>query len=86
MRPHDPSDDLSPEQRFQQIAALLATGLRRLRPRTAFSSHSAGQTAAEKPLKTSPDCPQRLPGVSLKKAKEALIQYEAQSRTSRSDG
>jgi hypothetical protein len=34
MRPHDHSDDLTPDQRFQHIAALLATGLRRLRPRS----------------------------------------------------
>jgi hypothetical protein len=34
MRPHDPADDLTPEQRFQHIAALLAVGLRRLRPRS----------------------------------------------------
>jgi hypothetical protein len=35
MRPHDPADDFTPEQRFQRIAALLAIGLRRLRPRFA---------------------------------------------------
>ncbi|HEY7423340.1 MAG TPA: hypothetical protein VH682_03780 [Gemmataceae bacterium] len=34
MRPHDHADDLTPEQRFQRIAALLAVGLRRLRPRS----------------------------------------------------
>jgi hypothetical protein len=34
MRPHEPDDDLNPEQRFQRIDALLATGLRRLRPRS----------------------------------------------------
>jgi hypothetical protein len=40
MRPHDPPDDLTPDQRFQYIAALLAAGLRRLRPR-------AGDPAAD---------------------------------------
>jgi hypothetical protein len=39
MRPHDdPSDDLSPEQRLEHIAAILAAGLRRLRPRTPLSA------------------------------------------------
>jgi hypothetical protein len=39
MRPHDdPTEDLTPEQRFVQIAALLAAGLRRLHPRTALSA------------------------------------------------
>jgi len=55
MRPHDSSDDLSPEQRFQHIAALLATGLRRLRPRNALPALSAEQLAAENSLKSSPD-------------------------------
>ena len=36
MRPHDHPDELTPEQRFQHVAALLATGLRRLRPNPAF--------------------------------------------------
>ncbi len=40
MRPHEHADDLTPEQRFQRIAALLATGLRRLRPRSAFLADS----------------------------------------------
>jgi hypothetical protein len=56
MRLHDHPDDLSPEQRFQHIAALLATGLRRLRPRTALLAHPTEQTAAENSLKSSPDC------------------------------
>ena len=56
MRPHDSSDDLTPEQRFQHIAALLATGLRRLRPRAALPAHPAEQTAAENPPESSPDC------------------------------
>jgi hypothetical protein len=34
MRPRDSSDDCTDDQRFQQIATLLATGLRRLCPRT----------------------------------------------------
>ena len=55
MRPHDSSDDLTPEQRFQHIAALLATGLRRLRPRNALPALSAEQLAAEKPPESSAD-------------------------------
>ena len=38
MRPHEHTDELTPEQRFQRIAALLAAGLRRLRPRSALSA------------------------------------------------
>jgi hypothetical protein len=56
MRPNEDADDLASEQRFQNIAALLAIGLRRLRPRTALPEHSAGQTAAENPPESSPDC------------------------------
>jgi hypothetical protein len=56
MRPHDPSDELTSEQRFQHIAVLLAVGLRRLRPRNAFLAHPAEQTAATKPPELSPDC------------------------------
>ena len=56
MRPHDQPDDLSPEQRFQHIAALLAAGLRRLHPRTASLAHPAEPTAAKNPPESSPDC------------------------------
>lgn len=55
MRPHDPSDDLTDEQRVQKIATLLATGLRRLRPR--ISSADLCQQAAAKNLpELSPNC------------------------------
>jgi hypothetical protein len=56
MRPHEHADDLTPEQRFQIIAAILAAGLRRLRPRTPFLPDPAEQTAAKKPPEFSPDC------------------------------
>jgi hypothetical protein len=36
MRSHEHADELTPDQRFQHVAALLATGLRRLRPNSAF--------------------------------------------------
>jgi hypothetical protein len=55
MRPHDPSEDLTDEQRFQQIATLLATGLRRLRPRTPLSADSGKQEAAKNLPKLSPN-------------------------------
>jgi len=48
MRQRDSCGDLSNEQRFQQIATLLATGLRRLRPRTPLSADPGQQEAAEK--------------------------------------
>jgi hypothetical protein len=35
MRSHDHTDDFTPDQRFLRIAAVLAAGLRRLRPRSA---------------------------------------------------
>ena len=55
MRPYDSSDDLSPEQRFRHIAALLAAGLRRLRPRNALPAHPKMPTAAENLPESSPD-------------------------------
>ena len=55
MRPHDPTDDLTPDERFQHIAALLATGLRRLRPRAASIANVAEQSVAKKPPELSPD-------------------------------
>jgi len=47
MRPHDPSDDLTEDLRFQHIATLLAIGLRRLRPFTPHSIDPVQQEAAE---------------------------------------
>ena len=55
MRPHDPSDDLTDEQRFQQIATLLATGLRRLRPGTPSSADPGQQEAAKNLPNLSPN-------------------------------
>ena len=40
MRTHEHADDLTPEQRLKGIAALLAAGLRRLRPRSASPTES----------------------------------------------
>ena len=55
MRPHDPSDDVTDDQRFQQIATILATGLRRLRPRTPLSADPRQQEAAKNLPKLSPN-------------------------------
>lgn len=56
MRPHDHLDELTPEQRFQKISALLAIGLRRLRPRTPFPDDIAPQSAVRNPPKLSLNC------------------------------
>jgi hypothetical protein len=56
MRPYHHADDLNPEQRFQRIVALLATGLRRLRPRRALAADPTEQAPSKNPPKLSPDC------------------------------
>jgi hypothetical protein len=50
MRPHEHEDDLTSEQRCQRIAALLAAGLRRLRPRLAYPDQT------NNPPDLSPNC------------------------------
>jgi hypothetical protein len=57
MRPHETYEALSDEQRFHQIAILLAIGLRRLRPRTPSSTDLCRQAAAAENLsELSPNC------------------------------
>lgn len=56
MRPHDRVDKLSDEQRFHQIAGLLAAGLRRLRPSTPCSVDLSQQAAAKNLPDLSPNC------------------------------
>jgi hypothetical protein len=56
MRSHDQPDDLTPDERFQNIAILLATGLWRLRPRTPSSADFSQQAVAKKPPELSPNC------------------------------
>jgi hypothetical protein len=55
MRPLDYPDDLTPEQRFQHVAALLATGLRRLRPRTISPADLGQPDDAKNPPELSPN-------------------------------
>jgi hypothetical protein len=55
MRPHDLSNDLTDDQRAQHIATLLATGLRRLRPRTPLSADPGKHEAAKKIPELSPN-------------------------------
>jgi hypothetical protein len=56
MRPYDHLDELAPEQRFQKIAALFATGLRRLHPRTPFPNDLWQQSAANNLPELSLNC------------------------------
>jgi hypothetical protein len=55
MRPLDHPENLTLEQRFQHIATILATGLRRLRPRIPSPANAAEQTAAKNPPELSPN-------------------------------
>jgi hypothetical protein len=55
MRPHEHPDNLTPDQRFQNIAGVLAVGLRRLRPRTASLASPAKQSGAKNLSELSPD-------------------------------
>jgi hypothetical protein len=55
MRPHDHADDLSPDQRFQHVATLLATGLRRLQPRTISPAELGQPDGTKNPPELSPN-------------------------------
>jgi hypothetical protein len=55
MRPFDNSD-LTPQDRFREIARLLAVGVLRLRDRAAFAADSGEHFASENPEKTGNSC------------------------------
>jgi hypothetical protein len=55
MRPFDNSD-LTPQDRFREIAALLAVGVLRLRSRAATSADPDEHSAPENPQKTGDSC------------------------------
>ncbi|MFN4260886.1 MAG: hypothetical protein ACK4RK_16445 [Gemmataceae bacterium] len=63
MRPFDNSD-LTPQDRFREIAVLLATGMLRLRDRAALAADPDEYSAPENPEKTGDSCLE-LPGETV---------------------
>ncbi len=59
MRP-DPAPslppDLTPDERFRELAALLALGLRALRDRARSSPHPGATSTQEPPSESGPNC------------------------------
>jgi hypothetical protein len=63
MRPFDNSD-LTPQDRFREIAAVLATGVLRLRDRAALAAEPGEHLAPKNPEKTGDSCLE-LPGKTV---------------------
>jgi hypothetical protein len=56
MRPNNHADDLTPDQRFQHLAVLLAAGLRRLRPGTTSRAEGMATGCPNIPPELSANC------------------------------